>query len=149
MSEGQSYTLNYDTDRIFPPCRKGFSGLRKRLSGVTVGCVPACWNGVLESRKRLFRTKERTGAPAEWVRMRFLYGFSAFAFPVSRFCFVKIFYCRNCIFMHSDMHRAIAISSLSAQWRMPSRDARFCVSRPVHPTCTCDDIADSKCISSQ
>ena len=132
MSEGQSYTLNYDTDRIFPPCRKGFSAIPERLSGVTEGCVPACGNGVLESRERLFRTTERTCAPAEWVRMRFLYGFSAFAFPVSRFCFVKIFYCQNRIFMHSGMHRAIVITSLPAQWRQPSRDAKCCVSQANH-----------------
>ena len=116
--------------------RPDFSTMPERLSGVTEVCVPACGNGVLESRKRLFRTKERTGAPEEWVRMRFLYGFSAFAFPVSRFCFVKIFYCLNRIFMHSGMHRAIAITSLPAQWRMPSRDAKCCVSRATNSAMT-------------
>ena len=38
--------------------------------------------------------------------------------------------------MHSGMHRAIAISSLPAQWRMPCRDAKFCVSRATNSAMT-------------
>ena len=64
--------------------------------------------------------------------MRFLYGFSAFAISVLRIYFVKIFYCRNCIFMHPVMHHAHSFPSLPSQRRMPSRDARFCVSRAIH-----------------
>ena len=64
--------------------------------------------------------------------MRFLYGFSAFAISVLRIYFVNIFYCRNCIFMHPVMHHAHSFPSLPSQRRMPSRDARFCVSQSIH-----------------
>ena len=38
--------------------------------------------------------------------------------------------------MHYGMYRAIAISSLSAQWRQPSRDAKSCVSRAKNSAMT-------------
>ena len=129
MSDSQRHILIYGTDGTFPSCRKGFSGTRNGLFEVTGGCVPACMKGVLESRNGLFRATETAGARSERIHIRFLYTINAFALPVFRFYYVKIFYCLNCISMHSGILRAFSIPFFPPQCRPPSRDAKSCVSQ--------------------
>jgi hypothetical protein len=130
MSDYQRHILIYGTDRTFPSCRKAFSGTRNGLFEVTGGRVPACMKGVLKSRNVLFRATETAGTRSERIHIRFLYTINAFALPVFLFYYVKIFYFRNCISMHSGILRAFSIPSFPLQLRPPSRDAKSCVSRP-------------------
>ena len=119
MSDSQRHILIYGTYVTFPSCRKAFSGTRNGLFEVTGGRVPACMKGVLESRNVLFRATETAGAWTGRIHIRFLYTINAFSLPVSRFYYVKIFYFRNCISMHSGILRAFSIPSFPPQLRPP------------------------------
>ena len=119
MSDSQRHILIYGTDGTSPSYRKAFSGTRNGLFEVMGGRVPACMKGVLESRNVLFRATETAGARSERIHIRFLYTINAFALPVFLFYYVKIFYFRNCISMHSGILRAFSIPSFPPQQRPP------------------------------
>ena len=115
--------------KAFRDCGKAFSRWRKDVFRHAGMVFWKAGKGFSAQHKRLKHRRNESACAFYTV-------FSAFAFPVSRFCFVKIFYCQNRIFMHSGMHRACAIPSLPAQWRMPSRDAKSCVSRAKNSAMT-------------
>ena len=119
MSDSQRHILIYGTDGTSPSYRKAFSGTRNGLFEVMGGRVPACMKGVLESRNVLFRATETAGARSERIHIRFLYTINAFALPFFLFYYVKIFYCLNCISMHSGILRAFSIPSFPPQQRPP------------------------------